>query len=172
MRKVSLSLILAVVAVALLSAGPAHAQAIEVAAGWAPSYLTAEGSNTTAPAGVMFDVAGSVLPAVKIVGDLGYLRKNGGSLLTGTAGVRFVVPTMGLAPVSPFVEGLVGLGRLGDPDGTSDTGLAYGVGAGVDVKAAPMVRLRLQLNYFRTQQFGVNYNQFRFGLGIALAPGI
>ncbi len=171
MRRVSVGRILAFVALALLLAGPAHAQGIVVAAGWAPSYLSAEGSNTTAPVGAMFNVAGSVLPFAKIVGDLGYLRKDGGTMITGTGGVRFGIPTAGVTKVSPFVEGLVGLGYL-SANGGSNTGLAYGVGAGVDIKAVPMVGLRLQANYFRTRQMGVSFNQFRLGLGISLSPGV
>ncbi len=169
MRKVSVVRLLAVLALVLLAAGPVRAQSLEAAVGWAPSYITANGTNTTAPVGAMFDVAGSVFPAVKIVGDLGYMRRDDGKLLTGTAGVRFVVPGLGLTGISPFVEGLVGLGYLNVSGVGSNTGLAYGAGAGVDIKAAPMVRLRLQLNYFRTQAFGGGFNQIRFGVGIALA---
>ena len=169
MRRVSVVRLLAVVALVLLAAGPVRAQGIVVAVGWAPSYLTAQGTNTTAPVGAMFNVAAGVLPMVQVVGDLGFVRKDDGNLFTGTGGVRFVVPGGSLTRVSPFVEGLVGLGYLNVSGQGSDTGLTYGAGAGVDVKAAPMVRLRLQLNYFRTKQFGVNFNQIRFGVGISVA---
>ncbi len=169
MRRLLVGRALAVVALTVLMAGSAHAQGIVVAAGWAPSYLSAEGSSTTAPVGAMFNVAGSVFPFAKIVGDLGYLRKDGGTLLTGTAGIRLGAPTV--AKVSPFVEGLVGLGRL-SVDGGSNTGFAYGFGAGVDIKAVPIVGLRLQANYFRTRQMGVSFNQFRLGLGISLSSGL
>jgi opacity protein-like surface antigen len=161
--------ILTFVALALLVSGPAHAQGIVVAAGWAPSYMTADGSNTTAPVGAMFNVAASVLPFAKIVGDLGYLHKDGGTMITGTVGVRLGAPSV--AKVAPFVEGLVGLGHL-SADGGSNNGLAYGVGVGVDIKAVPVVGLRIQGNYFRTTQMGVTFNQFRLGLGISLSPGL
>ena len=170
MRRVSVACILAVVAVALLAAGPAHAQGIVVAAGWAPTTISAGGTSTTATTGAMFNAAASVVPFVKIVGDLGYAQKSGGRLFTGTGGVRIGIP--GVAKVSPFVEGLVGVEYLTGGGGSSTPGLAYGGGAGVDIKPVPVVGLRLQVNYFRAKQFGVNFNQIRFGVGISLSPGV
>ena len=143
MHRVSVGCILAVVSFALLLAGPAHAQGIVVAAGWAPTTISAEGNSETATTGAMFNAAASVVPFVKIVGDLGYASKNGGKLYTATGGVRFGIPTGPALRVKPFVEGLVGVEYLTDGSGGSTPGLAYGFGAGVDVKAVPVVGLRL-----------------------------
>jgi hypothetical protein len=167
MRRVLVVRILAAVALALLLAGPSHAQGIVVAGGWAPSYLSGGGGSTTAPGGVMFNVAGSVFPFTKIVGDVGYLSKNGNSVTTGTVGIRVGAPTV--AKVAPFVEGLVGV-QHGGWVGGSESSFAYGVGVGVDFKVAPIVGFRFQANYFRTSQMGVDLNEVRLGIGISLAP--
>lgn len=164
MRRVLMVRILVVAALALLLAGPSHAQGIVVAGGWAPSYLSGGGGSTTAPGGVMFNVAGSIFPFTKIVGDVGYLSKNGSSVTTGTVGIRVGAPTV--AKVAPFVEGLVGVEHLG----SVGSSFAYGVGVGVDFKVAPVVGLRFQANYFRTSQMGADLNQVRLGIGISLAP--
>jgi hypothetical protein len=170
MPRFSAGCILAVVALVLLLAGPAQAQGIVVAAGWAPTTISAEGTSETATTGAMFNVAGSVLPFVKIVGDLGYAQRNGGKLYTATTGVRFGIPAV--PKVKPFVEGLVGVEYLTGGSGSSTPGVTYGFGGGVDVKPMPVVGLRLQVNYFRARQFGVDFNQVRFGVGISLSSGI
>jgi hypothetical protein len=168
MRKVSVGRIVAVAALALLVAGPVFAQDKEVvvAGGWAPQWLSVQGNSTTAPLGVMFNVAGSVLPNVQVVGDFGYGSKDGGSLTTFTGGVRYVVPAAGLK-AKPFVEGLIGGGRVNFGDMVSATGIAFGVGGGVDVKAYEKVNVRLQLNYFQVRKYGVGFNEVRFGIGIS-----
>jgi opacity protein-like surface antigen len=166
MRKVSVGRILAVMALALLVSGPVFAQDIVVAAGWAPQWLSASGSSTTAPMGVMFNVAGSVMPNIFIVGDLGYAHKDGASLTTFTGGVRYAIP-MQDAKARPFIEGLVGGGNVSGVGGYSGTGIAFGIGGGVDVKALENVNVRLQLNYFQTRKYGVGINEVRFGIGIS-----
>jgi opacity protein-like surface antigen len=173
MRRVSVGCILAAVALVVLVARPAHAQKVVVAAGWAPTWwLSPGGTTTTVPVAAMFNVAGTVFPQVQVVGDLGYTRKAGGTHVTGTGGVRFVIPAPA-TKASPFVEALAGVGYLtASGNGGSDTGLAYGAGAGVDCKVAPVVAVRLQFDYFRVQHFGVGYNQLRVGIGISLAPRV
>jgi opacity protein-like surface antigen len=153
-------------ALALLLAGPVFAQDIVVAGGWAPQWISASGNSTTAPMGVMFNVAGSVLPNIFIVGDLGYAHKDGASLTTFTGGVRYAIP-MSDAKARPFVEGLVGGGNVSGVGGYSGTGIAFGVGGGVDVKALENVNVRLQVNYFQTRKYGVGINEVRFGIGIS-----
>jgi opacity protein-like surface antigen len=168
--------VLAVVALALLVAGPAFAQDKEVvvAGGWAPQYFSANGGSITAPLGLFGDVAVSVTKNIQIVGDLGYARKSESdasvSFLTATGGARYVIPSGSNSKVSPFVEGLVGLGYISgsvDEFSGSRTGLAFGVGGGVDVQAAGKLNVRLQANYFLNRISGVNVSEFRFGLGIS-----
>lgn len=170
MRRVSVGRILAVVALALLVAGPVFAQdkEIVVAGGWAPTWGSAQGNSITVPLGLWFDVAGSVVPNVQIVGDLGYARKDGGSMTTFTGGARYVFSQVG-GTAKPFVEGLVGGGNLSGVGGYSGTGFTYGVGGGVDIKAYENVNARLQVNYFQTRLDGVGINQVRFGVGISFA---
>ncbi len=175
MRKVSFGKVLSVLALAFLVAGSAFAQdkGIVVAAGWAPSYVSVSGGSTTAPIGVMFDVAGTVAPNIQIVGDFGYNYKSESgasvSFLTGTGGVRYVIPQAG-GKATPFVEGLAGLSYLSaalEGLSGSQAGLAFGVGGGVDVKATDKLNVRLQANYFLNRISGVTINEFRFGVGIS-----
>jgi hypothetical protein len=181
MRRFSVGCGLAVVALALLVAGPASAQdkQIVIAAGWAPQYLSADGGNTTAPLGLFGDVAVSVTKNIQIVGDLGYARKGNIegsgidlSLVTVTGGGRYVIPSGANSKMSPFVEGLVGLGYvsagIGGASG-SQTGLGFGVGGGVDVKASGKLNVRVQANYFLARISGTNVNELRFGIGISTA---
>ncbi len=169
MRRVSVGRVLAVVALALLVAGPAMAQdkEIVVAGGWAPQWLSVEGNSTTAALGLFANVAGTVFPNVQIVGDLGYGSKDGGSLTTFTGGVRYVIPAQMDGKAKPFVEGLIGGGRVNFGDIGSATGIAFGVGGGVDVKAYNNMNVRFQVNYFQTRKYGVGVNEVRFGIGIS-----
>lgn len=154
MRRVSVARILAAVAVACLAAGPVFAEPVG-------------GGSTTAPVGVMFNVAGTVLPGFQVVGDLGYSHKDGVSFSTFTGGVRYLIHVDPTGSVVPFVEGLVGGGRVVVSDVDSLNGFAYGVGAGVDVKVFRNANARFQVNYFRTQRYGVTFDQFRFGAGVS-----
>ena len=170
MRKVSVGRVLAVVALALLVAGPVFAQGkdIVVAGGWAPTYLFANGSSTFAPIGVMFDVGVPVAPNVQVVGDFGWNYKDSEHLVTGTGGVRYVV-SQGKDKPAPFVEGLAGLGYV---NGGPGAGFAFGFGGGVDVPLPnKAIAVRAQVNYFRLQISGVGFNSVRFGIGISTAAG-
>jgi hypothetical protein len=162
MRKVSIGRVLAVLALALLFAGPAHAQGIVFAGGWAPQWVDAQGTSEFVPLGLFVNVAGTVAPNVQIVGDLGWGRKNGDNLTTFTGGVRYLIPQSG-GKATPFIEGLVGGGNITG----GGTGFAFGVGGGVDVKAMDQVNVRFQVNYFMTRVSGVNINEVRFGIGIS-----
>jgi hypothetical protein len=181
MRENSVGRILAVVALALLVAGPVFAQdkSLVVAGGWAPQYLTANGGSTTAPLGLFGDVAVSVTKNIQIVGDLGYAHKSNiedsgvnASFLTATGGGRYVIPSGGNGKMSPFVEGLVGLSYIsagfGEASG-SQTGYAVGIGGGVDVQASGKLNVRVQANYFLNRISGMNFNEIRFGIGISAA---
>ncbi len=170
MRILSLGRVLVVVLLVLLVAGPAAAQdkQIVVAGGWAPQWVSVAGDSTTLPLGLMFNVAGTVLPNVQVVGDIGYGRKSGDSWLTATGGVRYVIPMKDATKASPFVEGLVGLGNLSG-GGDSISAFTFGVGGGVDVKATAQINVRLQLNYFYARKYGANVQEIRFGLGLSTA---
>lgn len=154
MRRLLVGRILAVVFLSLLVAGPALA---------APP-LTSE--STTAPVGVMFNVGVNVLPNVQVVGDLGYNHKDGGSLTTFTGGARYLIPADPTGRISPFVEGLIGGGRI-DLGFGSATGVAFGVGGGADIKAYQDANVRVQVNYFHTQKYGITFHEVRFGVGVS-----
>lgn len=170
MRSLSIGRVLAVVALVLLVAGPVAAQEkqIVVAAGWAPQWVSIAGDSATVPAGLMFNVAGTIVPNVLIVGDFGYGRKSGDSWLTATGGLRYAIPMTDTTKASPFVEGLLGLGNASG-GGDSISAFTFGVGGGVDVKATGRVDVRLQLNYFYARKYGANVHEVRFGIGLSTA---
>jgi len=79
--------------------------------------------------------------------------------------------------VSPFAHALVGIAKESqDPFLSggfnslgSDSSLATAVGAGIDVKLVPFVKLRLiQIDYLRTQLHGATQNQPRASAGIVI----
>jgi hypothetical protein len=178
MRKVRVARMLMMVALALLVAGPVFAQdkEITVAGGYAGSWYSVSGGSTTAPVGFMVNVAGTVAPNIQVVGDLGFSHKSNiegtgvsANFLTGTGGVRYLFSQVG-DQAKPFVEGLVGLGYISagfsGPTGRQ-TGVAFGVGGGVDIKAKNEVGVRLQVNYFLNRIDGMNLSEVRFGVGIS-----
>ena len=170
MRSLSLGRVLAVIVLALLVAGPAAAQdkAVVVAAGWAPGYAWGQGENEFAPLGLMVNGSFGVLPQVSILGDVGWQHKSGVDVVEATGGVRYWVPMQGKNQMAPFVEGSVGLGYISASGWGSDTGWAFGVGAGADVPVPNRnVSVRFQINYIRFQISGFGANAIRFGIGIS-----
>jgi hypothetical protein len=104
----------------------------------------------------------NVVPGVAVVGNLAYshpgleigapilggLQVAQSSVLLYDAGLRLSLPSSAAAglPFSPFIQGGAGAMRQEfevGPVSTKSTGLAYSVGAGVDVPLSP--RLGLQL---------------------------
>ncbi len=170
MRRVLVGRVLAMVALAALVAGPAAAQdkEIVVAGGYAPQWVKGRGTIQSLPVGLFVNVAGSVAPSLQIVGDLGWGRKDGYNLTTFTGGVRYLLRAQSGGKAMPFVEGLVG----GHNFTGSDTGIAIGLGGGVDVKAYQSANLRFQVNYFLDRIAGVNVNEVRFGIGISTSKAI
>lgn len=179
MRKVRVARMLMVAALALLVAGPVFAQdkEITVAGGYAGSWYSVSFGSTTAPVGFMINVAGTVATNIQIVGDFGLNHASNvedtgvnANFLTGTGGVRYLFSQVG-DQAKPFVEGLVGLGYISagfsGPTGRQ-TGVAFGVGGGVDIKAKNQIGVRLQLNYFLNRIDGMNLSEVRFGVGISL----
>ncbi len=167
MRSTKIVRVLAVVALALLLAGPAVAQdkAVVIAGGWAPAYGWAEGTSEFIPLGLFVNGSFPVASNVSILGDVGWQRKSGVDIVEATGGVRYWVPMQGKA--MPFVEGSAGLG-YGSITGGSSTGFAFSFGGGVDVPVPNKnVGVRFQVNYYRFQISGVGINAIRFGIGIS-----
>lgn len=76
------------------------------------------------------------------------------------------------AKVSPFVHALFGAARESQDFAVASgpgagTSFASAIGAGIDVKLVPFVKLRLiQFDYLRTQLYGATQNQPRVSAGI------
>ena len=73
----------------------------------------------------------------------------------------------------PFVRGLAGASRVksGNPFGNfldnSDTGFAFAVGGGVDIKVADNLAIRvIQADYMQTRHFGARVDNLRLGAGL------
>ena len=157
MRKFSVACVLAAV---VLMAGPVLAQTSEY--------------TTSSYIGVMGNVGIPVFRGIQVVGDVGINHKNdsgaGINFGTITGGARYVFPVKSAGTIKPFVEGLVGVGILNVPDYGTHKGVAWGVGAGVDVMALRWAGVRAQINYFRTQleNNGPTLEQVRFSIGLCL----
>lgn len=170
MRIAKVVRVLAVVALALLLAGPAVAQdkAVVVAAGWAPAYGWASGESEFLPLGLMINGSFPVYPNVSIVGDVGWQHKSGIDVVEFTGGVRYWVPMQGTNKPAPFVEGGVGLGYAGLSGEGTATGWAFGLGGGADIPLPNRnVAVRVQVNYYRFQISGMGVNAIRFGIGVS-----
>lgn len=124
-----------------------------------------------------FSARYKLLPFVGAVADF---NGNYGTLDGGKTRVHTFVfgPQVSLpTKVSPFAHALFGVAKESqDPLTTvlfhslgSDTSFAMAVGAGIDVKAAPFIAVRLfQVDYVRTHLHGTTQNQPRVSAGIVL----
>lgn len=118
-----------------------------------------------------------VLPFVGVVADF---DGNYGTLDGGKTRVHTFVfgPQVSLpAKVSPFAHALFGVAKESQDTPTSpaffglgsDTSFATALGAGIDVKAARFISIRLfQVDYLRTHLHGTTQNQPRVSAGIIL----
>ncbi len=170
MRSAKVVRVLAVVALALLLAGPAVAQdkAVVVAAGWAPGYAFGEGDSAFAPLGLFVNGSFPIKPEISILGDIGWDHKSGVDVVEATGGVRYWVPMQGKNQMAPFIEGSAGLGYIGVSGFGTGTGFAFGFGGGADIPVPNKnIGVRIQINYYRFQVSGFGANAIRFGIGIS-----
>jgi opacity protein-like surface antigen len=113
-----------------------------------------------------------VAPAVGVTGELAGTTSDGSSVITGLGGLTLQANRKGT--FQPFVRGLVGVARerannqqLSNILDRSDLGLAYTVGAGVDVAVSKRVAVRVvQVDYLHAQVLGDVQNNIRVGAGI------
>ena len=77
------------------------------------------------------------------------------------------IPVQSAGRVTPFVEALAGAGLINASGFGTQTAFAWGVGAGTDVNAIGGAGLRVQVNYFHMQKYGVAINEVRFGVGLS-----
>jgi Outer membrane protein beta-barrel domain len=128
------------------------------------------GNIANGPLGTSLRNAGSVVyggelslgfsPALALVGNIAYSQPDlqigapilggisvgQGSVLLYDAALRLRIPTGGVLPISPFIQGGAGAVRQSlsiGPVGTHETSFATNIGAGADIALAP--RLGLQL---------------------------
>jgi hypothetical protein len=107
-----------------------------------------------------------------LAGDFGgqYGSLNGASvhLYSYLFGPQLSLPTR----VSPFVHGLVGgahesVGGSSSFFPGSNSGFAFGIGGGIDLKAARFISMRLiQVDYLQTHLYGCVQNQPRISAGL------
>jgi hypothetical protein len=153
MRSTHTARVLAIVVGLFLVGGSAFAQSIS--------------DSTTAPIGAMFNVGVTVWPGIQVVGDVGVNHKDDANIGTATGGVRYVFGVEPSGSVKPFVEALAGAGFLNASGFDTETAFAWGVGGGMDIKAIAGPGLRVQVNYFHMQKYGVSINEVRLGLGLS-----
>lgn len=193
MRLMRLSFaVLAVCFVATLAVPHAHAQVAEVFGGY--SYVDADSSVTTTiacpgppcPVSTVKDrsnlngweLAGTIKPGTwygvtaDFSGHYGTTLGASNHLQTYLFGPKFSFP----GPISPFVHVLVGAAHenIGSSSTalvvpTSRTAFAAAAGAGIDVRVAPFVALRLiQFDYLLTHFNTTNQNQPRISTGVVI----
>lgn len=167
MRKGSCVFVVALAVLALL-AGPAAAQdnSATVAVGWAPSVGFGPGDSAFVPLGFDVNAAIPIVSNFQLMADLGYNHKYSVDLFDLAIGARYMIPTAKTDSVTPFGEALLGLGHIGVAD-ASGTGLAFGFGAGADVKAISHFNLRIEAQYMRYQVSGFGANELRLILGVS-----
>ncbi len=95
--------------------------------------------------------------------EVGANFKNNESLVTAMGGL--VLKARENRTFHPFIRGVVGVAR--SSIGNADYGFSFATGAGIDVKVAPTVSLRLvQADYLQTRLFGSRQDSFRLGAGV------
>lgn len=175
--------LLLVCGILLVAAIPASAQdsypSAEVFGGY--SFLSAGGFGDRASAhGVGFSVAGNLGKQFGIVGDFSYHRKTfddvgfdvKANITTFLFGPRLSVRGKS---ATGFVHVLVGGARLGgNAFGISDstTGVALGLGGGVDINAGKSIAIRIaQLDYIPARFEGEWFHSVRYEAGIVIKFG-
>ncbi len=168
MRKFSCTLVLAVAVLAWLPAAPASAQdnGAVVALGWAPAGVWGAGDNVFVPFGLDANASIPMTSNVHLFADLGYNHKYSVDLFDLAFGARYMIPSAQSDNISPFAEGLFGIGHVG-VEGATGTGVVFGFGAGADLKAVQAVNFRVEAQYLRYQVSGFGANEIRFILGVS-----
>ena len=141
--------------------------------GWAVSAT----GNVNSWIGVVTEVGGSYRSCDNCQrGPFASQRFRGTDLrvrvLTFMAGPR--VASHASALVTPFAQVLLGGSHISggvEWDGALNTGFTYQPGAGIDVRVAPAVAVRLQGDYRIIRTSGRNNDESRFTAGIVLSRG-
>jgi len=171
MRKVGLLLLLAALFAIPLSAQNDYPKA-EVFGGF--SFLRSGGQNL---AGWQGSVAGNFHRNIGVVGDFGGQYKSisgvGVSTYQFLLGPRFSVRGKGFTAFSHFLVGGVNIGAGLEGVSVRASGLALGVGGGVDVNLGKSVAIRvMQLDWGATRVLGEwETHNIRYGAGVVFKFG-
>jgi hypothetical protein len=166
----------------LILAGSTYAQETpqaEVSASY--SYLRIGGSGGTNQNGGSFSFAYNLDSWIGLVGDVGIYHST--VSVGGVSGIGINTTTFVFGPrlsartdskFTPFAQILLGGAHLsaGFNGGTASTnGFAVAGGAGLDVKVAPRVALRPQLEYVGLRNNGGQSNAIRISFGVVFQLG-
>ncbi len=134
-----------------------------------PSCLVPTGTTSIQTNGWEVAVALRTGPLLRVAADFsGHYGSFGGVKVnthTYMFGPELAVP----ARISPFIHGLIGQARKTEGS-FSQSSLSTAIGGGLDVKAAPFVKIRLfQVDYFRTAFDGQTQHRPRLSAGLILS---
>lgn len=151
----------------VLFAIPSHAQSADAAIGY--SYFRLSNSGGLNQNGVSGSVA-IYKHWFGIAGDVGFYHASPGGVSTNTSTFLFGPRLMLHNPtgISPFVQGMVGGAHVNFSGLGSATDLAYSFGGGVDLRIAPFLALRPQVDYIGIRDSGQTVNCTRVFAGIAI----
>jgi opacity protein-like surface antigen len=149
---------------------PSHAQSFDASLGY--SYFRLANSGGVNQNGISGTVAYHPNRWLGLVGDIGvYHASPGPSLNTYTFMVGPRLSLHNPTKLTPFVQGLVGGGRLtvhrGGVSDNSDR-FAFSFGGGVDYSLLPHLALRPQLDYVGLRNFGITTNCTRVSLSFVV----
>lgn len=134
-----------------------------------PSCLVPSGTTSIQTNGWEVAAALRTGPLLRVAADFSGHYSSFGGLKVNTLSYMFGPELASPARVSPFIHAFVGQGRRTEGAFTQ-TSLATALGGGVDVKAAPFVKIRLfQIDYFRTAFDGQTQRRPRLSAGIVLS---
>lgn len=134
-----------------------------------PTCLVPSGTSSIQTNGWEASAALKVAPFLRVAADFSGHYGSFGGLKVNTHTYMFGPELAIPARVSPYIHALVGRARK--TQGTfTEASLATAFGGGVDVKAAPFVKIRLfQIDYFRTAFDGQTQHRPRLSAGIILS---
>lgn len=151
----------------VLFAIPSRAQSADASIGY--SYFRLSNSNGLNENGVSGSVA-FYHHWLGLAGDFGAYHASPGGVSTNTYTFLFGPRLMLRNPtgISPFVQGMVGGAHLTASGFGSTNDLAFSFGGGVDIRIAPFLALRPQVDYVGIHESGQTVNCTRVSAAIAI----
>lgn len=146
---------------------PSRAQSVDASIGY--SYFRLSNSNVLNENGVSGSVA-FYHHWLGLAGDFGYYHASPGGVSTNTSTFLFGPRLMLRNPtgISPFAQGMVGGAHFSASGLGSTNDLAFSFGGGVDIRIAPFLALRPQVDYIGIRESGQTVNCTRVSAAVVV----